>query len=120
VELGVNHIDTADAYGPATVEQLIHEALHPYPDDFVIATKGGFARPRPDRWKALGRKERYGFRTPRRRRNASWTSRLNCVASPSQPPATELTTTSYPHEGTEAIGQAGTVKVIAPLRRRAN
>jgi pyridoxine 4-dehydrogenase len=41
VELGVNHIDTADAYGPHANEELIAEALHPYPDDLVIATKGG-------------------------------------------------------------------------------
>jgi pyridoxine 4-dehydrogenase len=41
VELGVNHVDTADAYGPFVCEELIAEALHPYPDDVVIATKGG-------------------------------------------------------------------------------
>ena len=41
VELGVNFIDTADSYGPAVSEELIAEALHPYPDDLVIATKGG-------------------------------------------------------------------------------
>jgi aryl-alcohol dehydrogenase-like predicted oxidoreductase len=44
VELGVNHIDTADAYGPEANEELIAEALHPYPDDLVIATKGGLVR----------------------------------------------------------------------------
>jgi pyridoxine 4-dehydrogenase len=44
VELGVNHIDTADAYGPGVSEELIAEALHPYPDDLVIATKGGLVR----------------------------------------------------------------------------
>ncbi|GAA3632554.1 aldo/keto reductase [Microbacterium awajiense] len=44
VDLGVNLIDTADAYGPETVETLIAEALHPYPDDLVIASKGGFVR----------------------------------------------------------------------------
>jgi pyridoxine 4-dehydrogenase len=44
VELGVNHIDTADAYGPYTNEELIAEALHPYPEDLVIATKGGLVR----------------------------------------------------------------------------
>jgi len=44
VELGVNHIDTADAYGPDVSEELIAEALHPYPDDLVIATKGGLVR----------------------------------------------------------------------------
>jgi pyridoxine 4-dehydrogenase len=44
VELGVNHVDTADAYGPNVSEELIAEALHPYPDDLVIATKGGLVR----------------------------------------------------------------------------
>src|SRR5271170_2566465 len=50
VELGVNFIDTADSYGPAVSETLIAEALYPYPDDLVIATKGGQARPGPGRW----------------------------------------------------------------------
>src|ERR1700678_3340917 len=44
IELGVNFIDTADSYGPAVSEPLIREALHPYPDDLVIATKGGLLR----------------------------------------------------------------------------
>jgi pyridoxine 4-dehydrogenase len=44
VELGINHVDTADAYGPNTSEEIIAEALHPYPDDLVIATKGGLVR----------------------------------------------------------------------------
>ena len=44
VDLGVNHVDTADAYGPFVNEELIAEALHPYPDDLVIATKGGLVR----------------------------------------------------------------------------
>src|SRR5829696_4813629 len=47
VEFGVNLIDTADSYGPAISEELIAEALHPYPEDLVIATKGGFDRPGP-------------------------------------------------------------------------
>src|SRR5439155_27103840 len=47
VELGVNLIDTADSYGPHVSEELIAEALHPYPDDLVIATKGGLTRPGP-------------------------------------------------------------------------
>jgi len=55
VELGVNFIDTADAYGPSVSEELIAEALHPYPDDLVIATKGGLVRPGPNRWNANGR-----------------------------------------------------------------
>jgi pyridoxine 4-dehydrogenase len=57
VELGVNFIDTADSYGPEVSERLIAEALHPYPDDLVIATKGGLARPGPGRWDADGRPE---------------------------------------------------------------
>src|SRR5271155_3237859 len=55
VELGVNFIDTADSYGPEVSEQLIAEALHPYPGDLVIATKGGLVRPGPGRWHADGR-----------------------------------------------------------------
>ena len=57
VELEVNFIDTADSYGPAVSETLIAEALHPYPDDLVIATKGGLERPGPGRWSANGRPE---------------------------------------------------------------
>jgi aryl-alcohol dehydrogenase-like predicted oxidoreductase len=54
VELGVNFVDTADSYGPEISETLIAEALHPYPDDFVIATKGGFERPGPGQWTPNG------------------------------------------------------------------
>lgn len=50
VELGVTFIDTADSYGPDTNEQLIREALHPYPDDLVISTKGGMLRSGPSDW----------------------------------------------------------------------
>jgi pyridoxine 4-dehydrogenase len=50
VELGVNFIDTADSYGPHVSEELIAEALHPYPVDLVIATKGGWERPGPNQW----------------------------------------------------------------------
>jgi len=57
VELGVNFIDTADSYGPSVSEELIAEALHPYPDDLVIATKGGLVRPGPNRWNSDGRPE---------------------------------------------------------------
>ena len=57
VELGVNFIDTADSYGPSVSEELIAEALHPYPDDLVIATKGGLVRPGPGRWDADGHPE---------------------------------------------------------------
>jgi pyridoxine 4-dehydrogenase len=55
VALGVNLIDTADAYGPEVSELLIAEALHPYPKDLVIATKGGLTRPGPDEWVPNGR-----------------------------------------------------------------
>jgi pyridoxine 4-dehydrogenase len=57
VELGTNFIDTADSYGPHISEELIHEALHPYPDDLVIATKGGLERTGPGQWPANGRPE---------------------------------------------------------------
>jgi pyridoxine 4-dehydrogenase len=50
VELGVDFIDTADSYGPDVSELLLAEALHPYPDNLVIATKGGLTRPGPGRW----------------------------------------------------------------------
>src|SRR4051812_13483586 len=57
VELDVNFIDTADSYGPEVSERLIAEALHPYPDDLVIATKGGLTRSGPDQWHSDGRPE---------------------------------------------------------------
>jgi pyridoxine 4-dehydrogenase len=57
VELGVNFIDTADSYGPYVSEELIHEALHPYPDDLVIATKAGLTRAGPGDWRPVGRPE---------------------------------------------------------------
>ena len=57
VELGVNFIDTADAYGPEVSERLIAEALHPYPQGLVIATKGGLVRPGPSQWVPDGRPE---------------------------------------------------------------
>ena len=50
IELGVNFIDTADSYGPNVSEELIAEALAPYPKDLVIATKGGWSRPGPNQW----------------------------------------------------------------------
>jgi aryl-alcohol dehydrogenase-like predicted oxidoreductase len=50
IQLGVNFIDTADSYGPEVSENLIAEALHPFPDDLVIATKAGLVRPGPDVW----------------------------------------------------------------------
>ena len=57
LELGVNFIDTADSYGPHVDEELIAEALHPYPKGLVIATKGGLVRPSAPRWDENGRPE---------------------------------------------------------------
>jgi len=57
VELGINFIDTADSYGPEVSEKIIAEALHPYPADLVIATKGGFDRTGPNKWVENGRPE---------------------------------------------------------------
>jgi aryl-alcohol dehydrogenase-like predicted oxidoreductase len=54
IELGVTLIDTADSYGPHVADDLVHEALHPYPDDLVIATKAGLTRSGPGRWAANG------------------------------------------------------------------
>jgi pyridoxine 4-dehydrogenase len=56
-ELGMNFFDTADSYGPHVDEELIAEALHPYPKDLMIATKGGLLRPRPGAWDPDGRPE---------------------------------------------------------------
>jgi aryl-alcohol dehydrogenase-like predicted oxidoreductase len=55
VELGVNLIDTADSYGPNVAEELIREALHPYPDTLTIATKAGLTRSGPGQWEECGR-----------------------------------------------------------------
>jgi aryl-alcohol dehydrogenase-like predicted oxidoreductase len=57
VELGIDFIDTADSYGPAVSEDLIREALFPYPEGLVIATKGGLARTGPDQWVPIARPE---------------------------------------------------------------
>jgi pyridoxine 4-dehydrogenase len=57
IELGINFIDTADSYGPHVSEEIIAEALHPYPAGLVIATKGGFDRPGPNQWAENGRPE---------------------------------------------------------------
>lgn len=56
VELGVDFVDTADAYGPEVSEDIIREALHPY-DGILVATKGGLTRQGPDQWEAVGRPE---------------------------------------------------------------
>ena len=57
IDLGVDLIDTADSYGPRISERLIAEALHPYPEDLVVATKGGYTRPGPGDWEPDGRPE---------------------------------------------------------------
>jgi pyridoxine 4-dehydrogenase len=57
IELGVNFIDTADSYGPEVAERLIGETLSPYPEDLVVATKGGLVRPGPSQWESDGRPE---------------------------------------------------------------
>jgi pyridoxine 4-dehydrogenase len=57
VELGINFIDTADSYGPHISEEIIAQALHPYPANLVIATKAGFDRPGPNRWVENGKPE---------------------------------------------------------------
>lgn len=57
LELGITLIDTADAYGPEVNERLIAETLHPYPEEIVIATKGGLTRPRRESWDRNGRPE---------------------------------------------------------------
>lgn len=57
LELGINLIDTADSYGPEVAERLIAEALHPYPEGLLIATKAGFQRPAPNQWVEDGRPE---------------------------------------------------------------
>jgi len=57
VDLGVTLIDTADSYGPYISEELIHEALHPYPEGLVIATKAGLVRTGPEEWHPLGQPE---------------------------------------------------------------
>jgi pyridoxine 4-dehydrogenase len=57
LDLNVNFIDTADSYGPEVSENLIAEALHPYPENLVIATKGGFTRQGPNKWTEVGRAE---------------------------------------------------------------
>ena len=80
VELGVNFIDTADSYGPEVSENLIAEALHPYPDDLVIATKGGLVRPGPNRWTPDGRPEHLRGACEGSLRRLGW-SRSRCTSS---------------------------------------
>jgi len=61
IELGINFIDTADSYGPGVSEEIIAEALYPYPAGLVIATKGGFVRSGPDQWVENGKPEHLRF-----------------------------------------------------------
>ena len=77
VAMGVNFIDTADSYGPGVSEELIAEALHPYPPDLVIATKGGIVRPMRARWDPDCRPEHLRVACESRTRSAS-----SCVYSP--------------------------------------
>ena len=56
-DAGVNFFDTAESYGPYVAEELLKEALHPYADDIVIATKSGLTRTGPNQWPPLGRPE---------------------------------------------------------------
>src|SRR5271155_2190244 len=57
IDLGIDFIDTADSYGPYVSEELICEALHPYPDGLIVATKAGLARTGPGAWQPVGRPE---------------------------------------------------------------
>lgn len=57
IDLGVNFIDTADSYGPEVSENIIAEALYPYPKDLIVATKGGLTRQGPNKWTPVGRPE---------------------------------------------------------------
>ena len=83
VKLGVNLIDTADAYGPDTSELLIAEALHPYPAGLVIATKGGHTRPGPGRWDPNGRPDylKKCVENSLKRLKLDGSICINCIAS---------------------------------------
>ena len=80
VELGVNFIDTADSYGPDVSETLIAEALYPYPDDLVIATKGGLERPGPGRGSPTARPSTCARLRGQPARACAW-SRSPCTSS---------------------------------------
>ena len=90
VELGINLIDTADSYGPAVAERLIAEALYPYPAGLVIATKGGFLRPGPDRW-VVDARPRTSVKCARRVLNdfaSIGSTSISCIASTATCPST--------------------------------
>ena len=80
VELGVNFIDTADSYGPGVSETLIAEALYPYPDDLVVATKGGLVRPGPTAGRPTGGRST-SARPARAACGGSGSSRYRCTSS---------------------------------------
>src|SRR6267142_4969615 len=83
VELGINFIDTADSYGPSVSEEIIAEALHPYPAGLVIATKGGFDRPGPNQWAENGKPEHLRSACEGSLRRCAWTGLIfiSCIAS---------------------------------------
>ena len=81
VELGVNFVDTADSYGPFVSERIIAEALHPFPDDLVIATKGGMTRSGPGQWGLDGRPQHLRARLATRACSACASSRSRCTSS---------------------------------------
>jgi len=80
VELGVNFVDTADSYGPFVSDRLIAEALHPYAEDLVIATKGGMTRSGPSRWGTDGRPSTCA-QLATRACSACASSRFRCTSS---------------------------------------
>ncbi|MGW5276192.1 aldo/keto reductase [Streptomyces sp. NPDC004044] len=80
VELGVDHIDTADAYGFGVVEDILREALHPYPDRLLIATKVGQVQPRPGAWVPVKRRESTAIRPHRDRHQAETV--VGCASAP--------------------------------------
>ena len=103
VELGVNFIDTADSYGPDVSEGIIAEALYPYPEDVVVATKGGLERPGPDQWVENGRPkhlnsacEEAGLSCGGRFRTADTNS--SCKSDPRTPDGERLASTSSADE----------------------
>ena len=83
MELGINFIDTADSYGPFVSEEIIAEALHPYPAGLVIATKGGFDRPGPNQWVENGKPEHLKSACEGSLRRMRWTGSIyiNCIVS---------------------------------------
>ncbi len=83
MELGVNFIDTADSYGPNVSEEIIAEALHPYAKGLVIATKGGFDRPGPNRGLKMEGRSTFGPRAKAACADCGWSASIfiSCIAS---------------------------------------